>query len=346
VPHEVRVVSAHRTPDLLFEYAAARARGLRSSSRAPAARRTCPAWRGQDDAARARRAGAVEDAERPRLAAVDRADAGRHPGRTLAIGVAGATNAALLAASILGNKHPAIARPSRRVPGRADRQGARPARPRTRASRHEDRRHRRGPARTHAGPGGLSARAAVPFLDSSADAPGAQVAPISRARSTTATASRDSRAASTWSPTTSRTSGRGAPGAVAESRPCCGRASSAARFAGPAAREAAVHASCGIPTPPFRAVDSLADLRAAVSALGLPWRAEDAPARLRRQGPALPAQASPTSSRLGSARQRAVILEGFVDFEREVSIVGARSTRGESRAYPIVANTHATASCA
>ena len=29
VPHEVRVVSAHRTPDLLFEYAAgARARGL------------------------------------------------------------------------------------------------------------------------------------------------------------------------------------------------------------------------------------------------------------------------------------------------------------------------------
>ncbi len=29
VPHEVRVVSAHRTPDLLFEYAAsARSRGL------------------------------------------------------------------------------------------------------------------------------------------------------------------------------------------------------------------------------------------------------------------------------------------------------------------------------
>src|SRR5450759_908785 len=33
VAHEVRVVSAHRTPDLLFEYAAsARARGLKSKT--------------------------------------------------------------------------------------------------------------------------------------------------------------------------------------------------------------------------------------------------------------------------------------------------------------------------
>ena len=32
IPHEVRVVSAHRTPDVLFEYAAtARGRGLRAS---------------------------------------------------------------------------------------------------------------------------------------------------------------------------------------------------------------------------------------------------------------------------------------------------------------------------
>ena len=47
VPFEQRVVSAHRTPDLLFEYAGvgggARAPGARSP--APAARRTCRAWR-------------------------------------------------------------------------------------------------------------------------------------------------------------------------------------------------------------------------------------------------------------------------------------------------------------
>ena len=45
VPHEVRVVSAHRTPDLLFEYAASAraAAASRPSSPAPAARRTCRA---------------------------------------------------------------------------------------------------------------------------------------------------------------------------------------------------------------------------------------------------------------------------------------------------------------
>ena len=45
VAYEARVVSAHRTPDAMFEYAAERARPRAShaSSRAPAARRTCPA---------------------------------------------------------------------------------------------------------------------------------------------------------------------------------------------------------------------------------------------------------------------------------------------------------------
>lgn len=43
VPYETRVVSAHRTPDLLFEYAAPGAGASKSSSRVPVARRTCPA---------------------------------------------------------------------------------------------------------------------------------------------------------------------------------------------------------------------------------------------------------------------------------------------------------------
>ena len=61
VPHEVRVVSAHRTPDLLFEYAAsaeaARLRGHHRRGR----RRCSPAGhgRGQDRAAGAGRAGAM-----------------------------------------------------------------------------------------------------------------------------------------------------------------------------------------------------------------------------------------------------------------------------------------------
>jgi 5-(carboxyamino)imidazole ribonucleotide synthase len=96
----------------------------------------------------------------------------------------------------------------------------------------------------------------------------------------------------------------------------------------------------GIPTPPWRAVDSLAELEAAVAAIGLPCvlktrrlgydgRGQRILRRRRDTGPAWEA--------LGSVP---LILEGFVAFDREVSVVGARSTKGETRAYPIVTNIH------
>lgn len=110
VAHEVRVVSAHRTPDLLFEYAAtARERGIEviiagagGAAHLPgmtAAKTTLPvlgvpvqskALNGMDS-----------------LLSIAQMPAGIPVG-TLAIGAAGATNAALLAAAILGNKYPAI----------------------------------------------------------------------------------------------------------------------------------------------------------------------------------------------------------------------------------------------
>ena len=111
VPHETRVVSAHRTPDLLFEYASAAAsRGLRVII-----------------------AGAGGAAHRPGMCAsktllpvlgvpvmssalqgVDsvlsilQMPAGVPVG-TLAVGKAGAENAGLLAAAMLAHDHPAIA---------------------------------------------------------------------------------------------------------------------------------------------------------------------------------------------------------------------------------------------
>ena len=95
-----------------------------------------------------------------------------------------------------------------------------------------------------------------------------------------------------------------------------------------------------IPTPPFRAVDSLEGLRAAVRELGYPCVLKTR--RLGYDGKGQryvrkPADVEAAWSALGSAP---LILEAFVDFEREVSIVGVRSTKGEIRAYPIVANTH------
>src|ERR1044072_2610836 len=108
VPYETRVVSAHRTPDLLFEYAAsAQGRGIEviiagagGAAHLPgmtASKTTLPvlgvpvqskALNGMDS-----------------LLSIVQMPAGV-PVATFAIGVAGATNAALTAAAILANAHP------------------------------------------------------------------------------------------------------------------------------------------------------------------------------------------------------------------------------------------------
>lgn len=112
VPYEAEVVSAHRTPDKLFAYAAAAAgRGLEvivagagGAAHLPgmcAAKTHLPVL------------GVPVGTEHSLLRGLDallsivQMPAGVPVG-TLTIGKAGATNAALLAASILANKHPAI----------------------------------------------------------------------------------------------------------------------------------------------------------------------------------------------------------------------------------------------
>ena len=116
VAHETRVVSAHRTPDLLFEYAAsAEQRGIEviiagagGAAHLPgmtASKTVLPvlgvpveskALKGLDSL--------LSIAQMP----------GGIPVATLAIGKAGAINAALLAAAILGSKHPEIREALRR----------------------------------------------------------------------------------------------------------------------------------------------------------------------------------------------------------------------------------------
>jgi 5-(carboxyamino)imidazole ribonucleotide mutase len=110
IPHEVRVVSAHRTPDLLFDYAStAASRGLDviiagagGAAHLPgmtAAKTSLPVLGVPIESAVLR---GVDS-----LLSIVQMPAGI-PVATLAIGRAGAVNAALLAAAILGAKHPAI----------------------------------------------------------------------------------------------------------------------------------------------------------------------------------------------------------------------------------------------
>jgi 5-(carboxyamino)imidazole ribonucleotide mutase len=123
VPHETKVVSAHRTPDLLFDYAsAAEKRGIEviiagagGAAHLPgmtASKTVLPvlgvpveskALKGLDSL--------LSIAQMP----------GGIPVGTLAIGKAGAINAALLAAAILGVKHPSIREALRKF--RADQTG-------------------------------------------------------------------------------------------------------------------------------------------------------------------------------------------------------------------------------
>lgn len=108
--YEVRVVSAHRTPDLLFDYAAsAETRGLEviiagagGAAHLPGmvAAKTCLPVLGVP--VQSHTLNGLDS-----LLSIVQMPGGIPVG-TLAIGKAGATNAALLAASILGNKYPQI----------------------------------------------------------------------------------------------------------------------------------------------------------------------------------------------------------------------------------------------
>ena len=110
VPHEVRVVSAHRTPDLLFEYAAsAEARGLEvliaGAGGAAHLPGMCASMTHLPVLGVPVESKALQGVDS--LLSIVQMPAGVPVG-TLAIGRAGAVNAALLAAAILGNKYPNV----------------------------------------------------------------------------------------------------------------------------------------------------------------------------------------------------------------------------------------------
>ena len=108
IPHEVRVVSAHRTPDLLFQYAEQAAdRGIAVIIAGAGGAAHLPGM----CAAKTHLPVLGVPVQSSMLSGVDsllsivQMPAGI-PVATLAIGKAGAVNAALLAASILGHQHP------------------------------------------------------------------------------------------------------------------------------------------------------------------------------------------------------------------------------------------------
>jgi 5-(carboxyamino)imidazole ribonucleotide mutase len=116
IAHETRVVSAHRTPDLLFEYgSAAEQRGIEVIIAGAGGAAHLPGMTASKTALPVLGVPVESKALKGLDSLLSIAQMpGGIPVGTLAIGKAGAINAALLAAAILGNKYPEIREALRR----------------------------------------------------------------------------------------------------------------------------------------------------------------------------------------------------------------------------------------
>ena len=105
-------------------------------------------------------------------------------------------------------------------------------------------------------------------------------------------------------------------------------------------REKTFLARAGFPVTPFRHIRSLAELRAGVDDLGLPAVLKTAGFGYDGKGQSKivsPDECEKAFSALGGQE---AILEAFVDFEREVSVVAARGLDGSKINYGVIENVH------
>jgi len=100
----------------------------------------------------------------------------------------------------------------------------------------------------------------------------------------------------------------------------------------------------GIPVPPFAAIDTREQLDAAIATIGTPCILKtrrlgyDGKGQFRIKSPA---DADAAWDALGAqASKVGLILEGFIHFERELSVVAVRGRDGEFRAWPLTENWH------
>ncbi|QIE90571.1 5-(carboxyamino)imidazole ribonucleotide synthase [Pseudomonas nitroreducens] len=96
----------------------------------------------------------------------------------------------------------------------------------------------------------------------------------------------------------------------------------------------------GIPTPAFADVQSQADLDAAVASIGLPAVMKTRTLGYDGKGQKVLRKAEDVIGAFAELGSVPCILEGFVPFTGEVSLVAVRARDGETRFYPLVHNTH------
>ena len=96
----------------------------------------------------------------------------------------------------------------------------------------------------------------------------------------------------------------------------------------------------GVPTAPWRAVGSLAELEAGVAALGLPAVLKTTRLGYDGKGQAVLRGIGDLAGAWAALEPKPLILEGFVDYACEVSVVVARGADGGGSLFDAVENRH------
>jgi len=105
-------------------------------------------------------------------------------------------------------------------------------------------------------------------------------------------------------------------------------------------REKGFLAGAGFPVTPFRPVRSLDDLAAALAALGTPAVLKTAGWGYDGKGQVRIASTAETAAAWEAVGGQECVLEAFVDFEREVSVVAARGLDGSFAHFGVIENRH------
>ncbi|MHB1513185.1 MAG: 5-(carboxyamino)imidazole ribonucleotide synthase [Acidiferrobacter sp.] len=104
--------------------------------------------------------------------------------------------------------------------------------------------------------------------------------------------------------------------------------------------EKRLFADLGIPTPPFVAVDTRADLERGLMAVGRPAVLKTRTMGYDGKGQRVLRDAADAESAFAALCGSPLILEGFVAFDREVSLIAVRDRLGDARFYPLTENVH------
>ena len=114
----------------------------------------------------------------------------------------------------------------------------------------------------------------------------------------------------------------------------------ALEVAGDRLNEKQLFQKLGIPTVPFAPVSATAEMDDAVRLIGLPAVLKTRRFGYDGKGQRVLFQGADVEGAFAGLGRQNLLLEGFIDFKRELSIVAVRGVNGDTKYYPLVENQH------